>query len=341
MRLSKVVAPLCAAAVAASAVLLGSPQALADPLSDAQAQLDQLEAERSGIEQQYIESQERLEAAQAQQVQLASDITDQQAKIDAMKPAIVWIVTTERQGGGVNLTARFLLNDSPDTFLSQMATAASVETLINEQLESYVSEQARLSDLNISLATTITTIQAEAATQQELLAEAQAKEAAAQKVVDRLTAQQQAALAARQAAAAAAAGGNQGGSGASPASGATAHGSASAAAIGAMNWALQQNGKKYRMGGTGPDYFDCSGLVMMAYRSVGIALPRTASAQARVGVPVARGDLQPGDLVFFYTPIRHVSIYIGNNQIIHAANTRSGVLIATIWGAYNSARRVA
>jgi cell wall-associated NlpC family hydrolase len=92
-----------------------------------------------------------------------------------------------------------------------------------------------------------------------------------------------------------------------------------AAAGAAVQTALAQIGDRYVPGGSGADAFDCSGLTMYAYAAAGISLPHSSRAQSTLGVPVSRADLQPGDLVFFYTPISHVGMYIGNGQMVHAS----------------------
>jgi cell wall-associated NlpC family hydrolase len=84
-------------------------------------------------------------------------------------------------------------------------------------------------------------------------------------------------------------------------------------------------GTPYRTGGTSSKGMDCSGLVFNVFRSFGIALPRTSSAQSHFGQKVARSDLRPGDLVFFNTSgrgVSHVGIYSGRGEFIHAS-TRS------------------
>ncbi|MFC2686085.1 MAG: C40 family peptidase, partial [Arachnia propionica] len=109
----------------------------------------------------------------------------------------------------------------------------------------------------------------------------------------------------------------------------------------AVNYALGQVGKGYVMGTAGPSTFDCSGLMYAAYKQVGISLPRTSQAQFSAGTSVSKGDLQPGDLVFYYGGITHVGMYIGNGQIVHAANPRSGVVTASVNSMpYQGARRV-
>jgi cell wall-associated NlpC family hydrolase len=98
----------------------------------------------------------------------------------------------------------------------------------------------------------------------------------------------------------------------------------------AMANAMSKLGAAYRWGATGPRAFDCSGLVYWSYRQVGMTLPRTSSAQSRVGAPVSRSALQPGDLVFFYRPVSHVAIYIGNGRVVHASTSGSPVKISNL-----------
>lgn len=92
-------------------------------------------------------------------------------------------------------------------------------------------------------------------------------------------------------------------------------------------------GAPYRYGGSGPDAFDCSGLVAYAYRQVGIDVPRTAAQQFAVATPVTRRDLRPGDLVFFRLSgreIGHVGIYAGGDHFVHAPQSGGHVRIASL-----------
>jgi cell wall-associated NlpC family hydrolase len=90
--------------------------------------------------------------------------------------------------------------------------------------------------------------------------------------------------------------------------------------------------------------FDCSSFTQYVYKKNGISLPRTSIAQSKVGRYVSRSNLQPGDLVFFYSPIHHVAIYIGNGKILHTYGA-PGVTISSLnsswWSShYTTARRV-
>ena len=92
----------------------------------------------------------------------------------------------------------------------------------------------------------------------------------------------------------------------------------------AVRYAEAQLGKPYEWGGTGPDAYDCSGLAMMAERAAGISIPRTSQEQWAALPHITRGQLRPGDLVFYagsdgtVTDPGHVVIYIGHGDVIQA-----------------------
>jgi peptidoglycan DL-endopeptidase CwlO len=93
--------------------------------------------------------------------------------------------------------------------------------------------------------------------------------------------------------------------------------------------AYAQLGKPYKYAGSGPNVFDCSGLVMYCYAQVGVSLPHSSYMQARCGTPVSYGELQQGDLVFFHG-YGHVGMYIGGGQYVHAPHTGDVVRIADL-----------
>jgi peptidoglycan DL-endopeptidase CwlO len=112
---------------------------------------------------------------------------------------------------------------------------------------------------------------------------------------------------------------------------------------GVVGIAMHYLGTPYVWGGASPGGFDCSGFVAYVYSQVGVSLPHYTGAQWNVGVPVARSDLQPGDLVFF-DGLGHVGIYIGGNSFIHSPHTGDVVKVSSLTGwyadTYVGARRI-
>jgi peptidoglycan DL-endopeptidase CwlO len=105
-------------------------------------------------------------------------------------------------------------------------------------------------------------------------------------------------------------------------------GGGGAAAV--VAYARAQVGKPYCYGGSGPGCFDCSGLTMMAWRQAGVSLPHSSAAQYNVGRRISASELQPGDLIFYYSPISHVSVYIGGGQRISATHTGDYVRVQSL-----------
>jgi cell wall-associated NlpC family hydrolase len=96
----------------------------------------------------------------------------------------------------------------------------------------------------------------------------------------------------------------------------------------AVAYALSKVGDSYVWGASGPSAFDCSGLTMAAWGSAGVSLPHSSSAQYASGRHISESELQPGDLVFYYSPISHVGMYIGGGKIVNALNPGAGVVIS-------------
>ena len=111
--------------------------------------------------------------------------------------------------------------------------------------------------------------------------------------------------------------------------------------LAAVRAALTRVGSPYSWGGTGPGQFDCSGLMMWAYQQSGKTLPRTSQAQLAGGQPVARSELQPGDLIVYYSAATHVGMYVGDGKVVHAATYGVPVQVVPIdsAGPYKSAVR--
>jgi len=86
----------------------------------------------------------------------------------------------------------------------------------------------------------------------------------------------------------------------------------------ALRFAISQMGKPYAWGAAGPGSYDCSGLTMASWRAAGVSLPHSSRMQYAVTAHVSRSAMRPGDLVFFYSPISHVAIFVGGDTVVGA-----------------------
>ena len=115
----------------------------------------------------------------------------------------------------------------------------------------------------------------------------------------------------------------------------------SSAAQLAIDTAMAQRGKPYVWAAGGPSAYDCSGLTSYAFAAAGIDLPHSSRLQSQLGQAVSRDQLRPGDLVFFYSPVSHVGIYIGDGQMVHAPTSGDVVKVAPLMSGFSGARRIA
>ncbi len=343
------------------AALSGTPAA-ADPttpmtVDDAKAQVAQLEADAGALDQQYVGVQQQIATDQAQLKQKKAAVAAQTAKVKQMRQEVGQVALAEFQNRSINTTARLFLTDDTDGFLNQVSTVEKVSQNQNSALQDYQTEQAQLATLERSTATDVAQLQAQQQSLAALRTQSDAKITQAKAVLAQLTVQEQQRIAAEEARLAAAAqakatGGTNTdpstGSGSSTSSGSsTGSGSGTGTVAGsgraarAVAFAKAQLGKPYVFATAGPNSYDCSGLTSAAWAAAGVHIDRTSEAQFHDGTSVAKSDLKPGDLVFYYSGISHVAIYVGNGQIIHAPNSRTVVKYAALDSMpYEGARRV-
>lgn len=301
-------------------------------LADAKAQVLHLEKQASEIGEDYEVATEVLKESEARLKVLQADIAVQQQKVDELGEQVRAIALLQFRNRDVDPTVQIFTSGDPETLLDRLATATKVDQDRNATLAEHQAEQANLADLQRTAAAEVATLAEQERKLAELKQELQDKTDAAQALVLQLTNEQRAALEA--------ADGGRAKFDLSELDGA----SANAKALAAVKYAVSKvpNGQ-YVWGASGPNNFDCSGLTRAAYRSVGISLPHSSRAQYSVGRAVSRSELKPGDLIFWYSPIHHVGMYIGNGKIVHARNTRSDLVIQTLSSypaPYTGARRV-
>ena len=328
--------------VAASVVFMPTASADPDAVAAAKEKLDRIHEESATLDAQLIETITRAEESESKLETLKQDLSAQEAKVSQLGTNLGDLAMMQLNGGGlgggVDITGQLLGSTDDTTFLSGLSTIQNETDRSVTDLQTLQAEQGRLDTLRGQQESITESLKADREAKEKLAKEYEVKEAEAKQVYDRLSSDEQERLRKLEEEAAREREARDGaGRGPSPSPG----GGGSERAQQAVSYALAQVGKGYVMGTTGPSTFDCSGLMYAAYKQVGISLPRTSQTQFSAGTSVSKGDLQPGDLVFYYGGITHVGMYIGNGKIVHAANRGSGVVTASVNSMpYQGARRV-
>lgn len=336
MRIQRSALSAVAAAVA-TITLFSGPMAYtaeADPttLADAKAQLDQLEQEESHLGESFGEVKIQLTEGQARIERLNADIAAQLAKVEALRARATAVALTRFQNRAVDTTLQLVTSSDPDAFLNQMATAQKVDQDMTGLLQDFQAQQGNLNDLRRSADAEVAALADKEQSLSDLEMQLKDKMAQSEALINRLSAEEQERLNAK-------ASRDADRSGLIDDSG-----DADARALRAVRYAVSKVATgQYVWGAEGPNSFDCSGLMLAAYRTVGVSLPHSSSAQSRAGRPVSLKAMKPGDLIFFYSPIHHVGMYIGNGRFVHARNPRNDLEIDGVY-AYGapviSARRI-
>jgi cell wall-associated NlpC family hydrolase len=292
-------------------------------LNQVQRQVDQLNRQAEQAAERYNTAKVELTDTTRQLRAARNKYTATQRRLDAMKVLVGRIAVASYKSGGLDSSVQLLLSDNPTGFLRQAADLTQVTKHQDHLLadmqsarlraavdrKAVAEQQARAQDLQGKIAAEKRTVEGKLATAQVLLGRLQAKQRA--QLVSMRQAATNRALGARSDAMRASRSSRNGDF-------PTYDGPASGRAAVAVKTAFAQLGDPYVWGAAGPGSFDCSGLTMYSWGSAGVSLPHSSSAQYSVVQHVAISDLQPGDLVFYYSPISHVGIYIGGGRIIDA-----------------------
>ncbi|WP_063036897.1 NlpC/P60 family protein [Nocardia grenadensis] len=330
-----------------AAALYGGGPAGADPVpaptsaSEAVQQMIDLSRQAEQLNQQALTAQADLDAKLAVQRDADAKVAAAGAAVDAARnevaryrPMIDRTAIAAYQGARTNRLFSVLVSDSPQQLLDQMSTLDVVATQTSDQLKQY--KRATDAATTAQSAARAAADTARAATEQAntVRDDVGRKQTDLQNAVARvievwgsLSTADRAALA---------------GSPFPPGfdRDSLLRDLVPGSGTSALAAGLTRVGDPYVWGATGPDQFDCSGLVQWAFKQVGKDVPRTSSAQAAYGTPVGRDELQPGDVVFFYDDISHVGIYAGNGLMLHASTFGVPVAVAPMDSTpYHSARR--
>ncbi|WP_405795557.1 NlpC/P60 family protein [Streptomyces sp. NBC_01506] len=312
-------ATLALAGAATATGLEGS--AHAEPqLTPAQvkAKVDKLYHEAEAATEKYNGAKEKADDARSSLDRLRDEATRRTEQLNVSRDALGSIATAQYRAGGLDPAVQLALSSDPDEYLRGSALA---ERAGFQQAQAVSRMRAQLGDIG-RLRTKadgkladLKQRQAELATHKSTVNK---KLEDARKLLDRLTAAERARYA-----------GTAGTNGTADAATATVA-APNARAAAAVAYARGAIGKPYVWGATGPDGFDCSGLTQAAWRAGGVDLPRTTYTQINAGQRVTRAQLAPGDLVFFYSGISHVGLYVGGGQMIHAPRPDAVVRMAPI-----------
>jgi peptidoglycan DL-endopeptidase CwlO len=311
----RALATLC---VAASAVMvLPAVQAQAKPsLKSSEAKLKKLNSQVDHQDNIYNKAKDQRQAAQKKYSALKKSVAEDQKTYEQLRVRVAQLAAAAYKSGDSGDIPNLVSSSDPENVLDQI----SIFTQVAHNRSSEVTQFLNAAQL----------LQRQKAQAQQASGDLASKAKTEKSQLDKLKKQasQQRALVARLGGGSAVGGGG----------GATYNGPASGNARTALQYAYAQKGAPYQYGGTGPykSGYDCSGLVMMAWRSAGVSLPRVVPDQYNATRRVSRSDLQPGDLVFFDS-LNHVGLYVGNNQFIHAPHTGTVVQIESLSGYYSSA----
>ncbi|MEU3711129.1 C40 family peptidase [Streptomyces catenulae] len=302
---------------AAAAMALSSQAANAAPgqkpgKDEVKSEVDKLYEQAEQATEKYNGADEERQRLQKDLSLIQDSVARSQQELNAMRNGLGSLASAQYRSGGIDASVQLFLSSAPDDFLDK---ASRLGQMSGQQVAALKRIQDKQRDIVQARAKATERLKDLAATRSELgkkKQEVQSKLAAAQKLLNTLTAKEKSALVDEQKRASRTATervelGNDT--------------SASGRAAAAFAAAQGQIGKPYFRGGTGLASYDCSGLTSWAYTQADVHLPRTSEEQAGIGTRLTRSQLQVGDLVFFFNDLHHVGLYAGNGQILHAPRT--------------------
>lgn len=366
-------------AAALASVTLLSQQASAEPqnrtsdnkpsLEETQKKVDELYRQAGAATQRYNAAKEKGDQQRKQVDRLLDQAADSAADLNDARRTLGRYAAAQYRHGGLSDTATLLLSKDPQGYFNQTHV---MERATAQQQHAVKSFQAKQRAANANRATAAGKLAELTEAQQKLASEKKAvqkKLTQARQVLSRLTAQERARMAAaerkrQEEARKRAAEAEREAAEArkrqeeaerkqrerdekenekpAPDTPPSDDDSYAAKAAKVIAFAKQELGKPYVWGATGPNSYDCSGFTQAAWRTAGLELPRTTYDQVKIGTKVAKSDMRPGDLIFFYADVTHVGIYVGGGQMIHASKPGDDVKYESVdYMPFHSAMRPA
>ncbi|GAA1919733.1 C40 family peptidase [Streptomyces durmitorensis] len=300
-------------ATAAAAVALTSQAANATPSEkpskdEVKSKVDKLYEDAGRATDRYNGAKEKQEKLEKEIGELQDKVARGQEDLNDLRGGLGSMASAQYRSGGLDPSVQLFLSADPDDYLDK---ASTMDQLSGQQVEALKKVQEKQRTLAQERKEASDKLKDLADTRKELgkkKKEVQSKLGEAQQLLNTLTAKEKAALAAKETRASRDAGDRVDLGKEAPAS---QRGQA------ALSAAATQIGKPYVSGGSGPNSYDCSGLTQWAYNQAGVQITRTTYTQQNDGPKIGRGELKPGDLVFFNS-LAHVGLYAGNGQVLHA-----------------------
>ena len=312
---------LCAAA---TLVVVSVPSSgVASPRTDidqAQRQVEALYHKAEQATERYNEARITLKDAERAFAQAQRQSASQQSRVSELQRSVGAFAAESYRNGGIDQTLQLVFSDDPQEFIDRASSLDALSTRQARALRRVVEARGQLRANQVAAAQQLAIVEQQRRALATEKTEVEKNLRSAQAVLNRLEAKTRARLSAR----------------ASRDDGPRADLLAAlplpdtARAAKAVDFALRQIGDRYIWAADGPDSFDCSGLTMAAWRAAGVSLPHSSRQQYATGRKVPRSEMAPGDLVYFYSPISHVGLYIGNGEMVHAPHPGRRVEIAPV-----------
>lgn len=307
---------------AAGSLVVPTGVAYAEPSQEeVEERIEELTDEVGNLVQEYNEAEEDYDAAETRLEKLEEQIGDEEDRYDDLRGKVVEFANAAYQGVDLDSTSTILSVESPEDLANHAADMEHLSDSRQAELAEFAGSAERLFDLRAEAEQALD----DAEDRRDELDDMRSE-------VEDALAEQEGILAEMDTSSV---DGDSSGTSANP-------GSASGGAAAAMDFALSQVGLPYIWGGTGPDGYDCSGLMQAAYSAAGVSIGRTTYDQYALPNAVSRDQVQPGDIMFF-SGLGHNGMYIGNGQMVHAPRTGKNlevVNLADYWDSqFEGARR--
>lgn len=325
---ARTAATLALAGTATAGSLTSAGAAPAEPRPTAaqvRAKIDRLYHDAEVATEKYNGAKEKSTAASRSVDALTDEAARRTDRLNTARHALGSLATAQYRTGALDPAVQLALSSDPDAYLQRSAyldRAGDRQTGLLRGIRRQISQIARVKDRADRETAALAARQAELREHRSAI---RTRLAEARRLLDTLTADERAEF--ERSADARHGGGPAHADRSTARSPVAAPNSRAAQAIAFAHGAI---GKPYVWGATGPNSFDCSGLTQAAWKAAGVGLPRTTYTQINAGQRVPRSELAPGDLVFFYSGISHVGLYIGGGQMIHAPRPGAPVRIAPI-----------